>query len=74
MSTQLSNVAESMILTDNGERKIARGGGHPWSMGSGIPAGLSPAGEVVRRWHNDVHLGAFSTCTEQPCDAVRRVE
>lgn len=36
--------------------------------------GASPAAEVVARWHDDVHLGAFSTCYEQPCMGVRRVD
>lgn len=68
MSTQLSNVAETLILADGAGRLD---GGH---VGDSQHHILSPAAEIVRRWHNDVHLGAFSTCTEQPCDAVRRVE
>lgn len=28
--------------------------------------------EVVRRWHDDVHPGAFRFCSEQPCHAVGR--
>lgn len=27
---------------------------------------------IVRRWHDDVHAGAFTTCGEQPCNAVGR--
>ena len=68
MSRQLSPVAETLILTD--------GAGHLQPYAGGFPdyGHMSKAGEIVRRWHNDVHLGAFSTCTEEPCDAVRRVE
>lgn len=26
--------------------------------------------ELVHRWHNDTHLGAFRHCTEEPCRSI----
>lgn len=37
-------------------------------------SGVSPAGRVVARWHDETHAGAFSMCQEQPCHAVKRVD
>lgn len=28
---------------------------------------------IVRRWHDEVHAGAFQNCDEQPCDAITRL-
>lgn len=38
--------------------------------------GNSRSARVVARWHDDAsgHFGAFAVCTEQPCEAVRRVD
>ncbi|HEX8489343.1 MAG TPA: hypothetical protein VF642_12415 [Propionibacteriaceae bacterium] len=29
--------------------------------------------ETMRAWHNETHPGAFQSCTEQPCDAIKRL-
>jgi hypothetical protein len=42
-------------------------------FGCVFPDRSAAMAEVVARWHDDAHAGAFSTCSEQPCDAVRRL-
>lgn len=46
------------------------------SFKKAIPSDVvtSPAGHVVANWHNDVHTGAYRTCQQQPCRAVREVD
>lgn len=37
---------------------------------------LNPAAavdEVMRRWHDDTHDGAYPLCQQQPCRAIARV-
>lgn len=34
----------------------------------------SPVVAVVANWHDEHHSGAFLTCREQPCDAVRNAD
>lgn len=58
-----------MRLTDNPDNASGRLN----HLGGAITR-LTPAAQAVADWHNQNHLGPFSTCTEQPCDAVRRVE
>lgn len=29
-------------------------------------------GEVLKRWHDESHEGAYKWCQEQPCRGVRR--
>jgi hypothetical protein len=36
--------------------------------------GPSATALVVARWHDDNHSGAFPTCQESLCAAVRRVD
>jgi hypothetical protein len=62
-------VHEALALIPNsvGQKPGFCGGGY---------GGESRAARVVARWHDQDsgHLGAFSVCTEQPCEAVRRVD
>lgn len=36
------------------------------------PGSASRVVSIVRRWHDDDHAGAFSTCDLQPCNAIGR--
>ncbi len=36
--------------------------------------GHCPVAQTVANWHDQHHAGAFVVCTEQPCEAVRRVD
>lgn len=36
------------------------------------PGSASRVVSIVRRWHDDEHPGAFTTCDDQPCNAVAR--
>lgn len=38
----------------------------------GSSGGVDSVVNVIENWHNDVHAGAFPTCQERPCHAVRR--
>jgi hypothetical protein len=61
----MNPVAESLTLTSETVFDPNRGGSFH---------GESPAGRAVANWHDENHAGAFAYCSEQPCDAVRRVD
>ncbi len=66
------SVAESLFLIPN---DIEVGEGDPATPNPGAGyRGNSAAGQVVANWHDEHHFGAFIMCTEQPCEAVRRVD
>lgn len=62
----LSPASEALSLVDRndvnatGDRQVT---GHMYC----------PAERVVANWHNGEHGGAYGTCQEQPCRAVRAV-
>lgn len=60
----LSSVAEFLTLTDRGDVN---------TTDDDAPHPYCPTVRVVANWHNGVHDGAFATCQEQPCLAVKKV-
>lgn len=61
------SAADALFLqpTNAGPEDTFRGG--TWR-------GETPAAQVVANWHDENHLGVFALCTDQPCEAVRRVD
>jgi len=40
----------------------------------GLVAAEGAVVDIVRRWHNEAHPGAFRVCDQQPCDAILRLD
>ena len=64
----MSSAAEALVLA----RRESVPSTDP-HRGAGF-RGQSPAGRVVAEWHDGEHGGAFTTCQEQPCLAVKAVD
>jgi hypothetical protein len=58
--------AESLVVTE--------GSGHSGRERALGYHGTSREAQVVARWHDDAHTGAFGSCSEQPCHAIRQVD
>lgn len=53
-------------------RSLGRAGDSLVLAPSHEPGSAERLVSIVRRWHDDTHPGAFTTCGDQPCHAVGR--